>query len=143
MFDAVAKSRRNVRAMAIGSERSPLVQPSGPTIVTVLDQVSLLCALVFLLAGVLMAWSQSRYLAKYRQVHGNDPLQSDRIGRAPWLFFALLPRLSRDLHAAYTVAQADSELERLRRTVQRWQRLAIGAWALLMALAVIRLTGTA
>jgi hypothetical protein len=109
----------------------------------VLDQVSLLSALLFLGAGVLTAWSQTRYLGRYRQVRGMDPLQSERIGPAPWLFFGLLPRISRDLHAAYTTAQADPELERLRRRVKRWQRVAIGAWLLLMALAAIRLAGIA
>ncbi len=107
------------------------------------ERLGLLLVLAMFLAGAFMAWAQSRYLSRYREVRGTDPFQTARIGPAPWLFFLLLPRIMRDLNAAYGTTQTDPELERLRRRVQWWQRLAIGAWALLMVLAVVRLAGIA
>ena len=105
--------------------------------------IGLLFAMAFIAAGALTAWSQRRYLARYREVRGIDPFQAERIGPAPWLFFVLLPRISRDLYSAYSTVPRDPELERLRRTVQRWQRVAIAAWLLLMSTAIARLSGIA
>ena len=107
------------------------------------DRLSFFLVLVFLASAATLAWSQTRYLSRYRQVHGFDPYQTARIARAPWLFFVLLRRLSRDMYAAYSIVQPEPELEQLRRRVHRWQRLAIGTWALLMLLAVLRLAGIA
>ena len=102
---------------------------------------ALLLSLSFLGAAGVMVWSQTRYLSRYRAIHGVDPLQSDRIGPAPWLFFGLFPRIMHDLFAAYSTVQTLPELERLRRRVERWKRIAFGAWALLMLLSIVRLAG--
>ena len=105
--------------------------------------MTLLLVLVFFAAGALMAFSQARYLPRYREARGIDPLQMDRIGPAPWLFFTQLPRIMRELSAAYSTGQPEPELEALRRRVQQWQRVAVAAWALLMVLALVRLAGIA
>ena len=107
------------------------------------EPVSLLLVLVMFAAGGLMAFSQARYLPRYREARGIDPLQMERIGPAPWLFFTQLPRIMRELNAAYSNPQPEPELEALRRRVQQWQRVAVVAWALLVVLAVVRLTGLA
>ncbi len=98
---------------------------------------------VFFAAGFVMTRCQQRYLARYRRLRGLDPLQSARIGAAPWLFFGLFPRMMRDVFAAYDTVQTEAELERLRRDVQKWKRITMSAFALLMLLAIVRLAGIA
>lgn len=99
--------------------------------------------LAFFAAGALLSRSQSRYLSRYREIHGVDPFQTERIGPAPWLFFGLLARIMHDLFAAYSTVQADPNLERLRRKTELLKRLMLAAWALLMLLAIVRLASIA
>ena len=90
-----------------------------------------------------MSWYQQRYLSRYRRLRGVDPMQSDRMTTAPWLFFGLFPSMMRDTFAAYSTVQTEPELERLRGSVSRWKRIMMTAFGLLMLLTIIRLAGVA
>jgi hypothetical protein len=109
----------------------------------VLDAVALPLVLIFVAAGVMLRIAQSRYLDRYRQVHGVDLLGGTRYLAAPWLFFVDYLRLMRRFYAAYAAHQADLELERRRQGMRRWQWVAVSAWALMMLLALLRLAGIA
>jgi hypothetical protein len=108
-----------------------------------LDALATVTAAVLVFAAVSLAVSQQRYLGLYGRVRGDDPMQAERIGPKPWLFFVLLPRISKDLYAAYSSRQPEPELERLRARVVFWRRATFGCWAVMMALGVLRLLGLA
>lgn len=108
-----------------------------------LDFLAAVLSVTFLGSGAVMARAQMRYLARFRDVHGRDPLQGDRFAEKPWLFFGAIPTVMRDTFRAYDTAQPDPELERRRAEMRRSKLVTFSAFGLLFALAIVRLVGIA
>lgn len=86
---------------------------------------------LFVLAGVLLARSQTHYLRLYRELHGSEtfPWADDQ----PWRW-QRDGRVEASLFDVFSTHQDTPELERRRLTARRWQLATLGVLALTFVL---------
>ena len=109
----------------------------------VLDLAAAALVGLVIASGLLMSAAQRRYLRLYREVHGVELLGGARVASSPWLYVAEYRGMMRSLSNAYDTVQANPDLERLRLSVRRRQRLMVSGFVLLVALVITRLAGVA
>jgi hypothetical protein len=108
-----------------------------------LDLLATVLSVIFAASAVVMVVAQARYLGRFREVHGRDPLRGERFAERPWLFFGEMSTVLRETFDAYDTIQGDAELEGRRRTLRRWKFVTFSAFGMLLTLSIVRLLGFA